>query len=209
MPDPILWLLLSLGTEAAYALLGNGIVAIDKGSGVLNFAQGAVADVRPTAHLHLVLSGMSKYLAIAIVVPESGGSARSGGRRGHLPAIARGAGTRQGRGDARSPGRAPGDGSGDLGQPGDADALTVPDQRRQRRRDVHRREPLRHGGHGDRHRGAALALYRFTRSGLATQATSQNEKGAALLGYSLTVISAANWASGVLSLRSPARSLLR
>ena len=69
MPDPILWLLLSLGTGAAYALLGNGIVAIYKGSGVLNFAQGAVAMFATYCYLHLVLSGMSKYLAIAIVVP--------------------------------------------------------------------------------------------------------------------------------------------
>ena len=41
MPSPILYLVLSLSTGAAYALLANGIVAIYKGSGVLNFAQGA------------------------------------------------------------------------------------------------------------------------------------------------------------------------
>src|SRR5207248_10148743 len=40
------------------------------------------------------------------------------------------------------------------------------------------------------------AGFRFTRLGLATQATSQNEKGASLLGFSPTVISATNWALG-------------
>ena len=40
------------------------------------------------------------------------------------------------------------------------------------------------------------AGFRFTRLGLATQATSQNEKGASLLGFSPNVISAANWALG-------------
>ena len=38
--------------------------------------------------------------------------------------------------------------------------------------------------------------FRFTRVGLATQATSENERGAALLGFSPTVISAANWGLG-------------
>ena len=43
MPDIFVYLLLSLGSGAAYALLANGIVAMYKGSGILNFAQGGVA----------------------------------------------------------------------------------------------------------------------------------------------------------------------
>ncbi|WP_226356056.1 ABC transporter permease [Pseudonocardia sp. ICBG601] len=40
------------------------------------------------------------------------------------------------------------------------------------------------------------ALYRFTRFGTATRAAAENERGAALLGYSPDVIGAANWALG-------------
>ena len=195
MPDPILWLLLSLGTGAAYALLGNGIVAIYKGSGVLNFAQGAVAMFATYCYLHLVLSGMSKYLAIAIVVP---GAAVAGAAVAVVifrplraaPALAKVVATLgllvalQGMAQVIW---------------GNQATLTPS------------LFPINGVSVGGTYIGvnrfymaataigiAVLlwALYRFTRSGLATQATSQNEKGAALLGYSPTVISAANWGLG-------------
>jgi branched-chain amino acid transport system permease protein len=40
------------------------------------------------------------------------------------------------------------------------------------------------------------AAYRYTRLGLATQAASENERGAALMGFSPTTVAALNWAIG-------------
>ena len=71
MPNVILYLLLSLGAGAAYALLANGIVAVRKGSGVLNFAQGAVAMFGTYCYLHLLNTGESKYLAVIIAIAGS------------------------------------------------------------------------------------------------------------------------------------------
>src|SRR5258708_4530727 len=75
MPDIILYLLLSLGSGAAYALMANGIVAVYKGSGVLNFAQGAVAMMATYCYLDLVNAGISKYVAAIIA---AAGAAVSG-----------------------------------------------------------------------------------------------------------------------------------
>jgi branched-subunit amino acid ABC-type transport system permease component len=43
MEDFLLFAILGCGAGAAYALTGLGVVLIYKGSGVVNFAQGAVA----------------------------------------------------------------------------------------------------------------------------------------------------------------------
>ena len=68
MPDFIVWLLLSLGAGAAYALLGNGIVAIYKGSGVLNFAQGGIAMFATFCYLALTKDGLNHWVALAAVM---------------------------------------------------------------------------------------------------------------------------------------------
>src|SRR6476659_3686197 len=68
MPGVLQYLLLSLGAGAAYALLANGIVATYKGSGVLNFAQGAVAMFATYCFAALVDGGVSKYVAIVVVL---------------------------------------------------------------------------------------------------------------------------------------------
>jgi branched-chain amino acid transport system permease protein len=195
VPDFILWLLLSLGAGAAYALLANGVVAIYKGSGVLNFAQGAVAMFATYCYLDLVQSGMSKYLAILIAVA---GAAAGGAIVATVifrplreaPALAKVVATLgilvalQGIAQIIW----------------GANATVVPS--------LFPENGVRISGSFigvDRFWMAGTALviasllwmgFRFTRLGLATQATSQNEKGASLLGFSPTVISAANWALG-------------
>src|SRR4051794_11839472 len=68
MPGFLLYLLLSLGSGAAYALLANGIVAMYKGSGILNFAQGGVAMFSTYCYMSLVDHGVTKYVAIVLVM---------------------------------------------------------------------------------------------------------------------------------------------
>ena len=43
MNDAILFLILGLGLGSIYAMLGAGLVVVYRGSGVINFAQGAMA----------------------------------------------------------------------------------------------------------------------------------------------------------------------
>jgi branched-chain amino acid transport system permease protein len=195
MPDIILYLLLSLGAGAAYALLANGIVAVYKGSGVLNFAQGAVAMFATYCYLDLVNAGVSKYLAVGIA---AAGAATAGALVAvgvfrplrAAPALAKVVATLgllvglQGIAQIRW----------------GANATVVPS--------LFPEKGVRISGAYigiDRFYMAGTALvialllwagYRFTRLGLATQATSQNEKGASLLGFSPTVVSAVNWALG-------------
>ena len=45
MSQVLQFAILGLGIGAVYALLGNGLVLIYRGSGILNFAQGAYAMV--------------------------------------------------------------------------------------------------------------------------------------------------------------------
>src|ERR1700728_4518622 len=54
MVDVLQYALLGLGPGAVYALLGTGVVLVYRGSGVLNFAQGAVAMV--TAYIFVDLT---------------------------------------------------------------------------------------------------------------------------------------------------------
>jgi branched-subunit amino acid ABC-type transport system permease component len=195
MPDPILYLMLSLGTGAVYALLANGVVAIYKGSGVLNFAQGAIAMMGAYVYLALIEDGLSKYAALAITLI---GSAAAGAflataifrQLRTAPALAKVVAT--------------------LGLlvllQGIAYVVWGPSAKI---------VPSILPTHGVRVSGAFVgvdrfymagiavglavvlgAAYRFTKLGLATQATSQNERGASLLGFSPTQISAVNWALG-------------
>lgn len=195
MPDALLFLLLSLGTGAAYALLGNGIVAIHKGSGVLNFAQGAVAMFAMYCYAALIAAGLSKYVALVITLL---GAAAAGALIAvtifrplrNAPVLAKVVVT-----------------LGLLiGLQGLAiviwgiDAKFLPSL-----------FPTNAVAIGDSHVGAdrfymlgtALLVagllwagFRFTRLGLATQAASENERGASLLGFSPTTIAAINWALG-------------
>jgi branched-chain amino acid transport system permease protein len=196
MPSILLYLLLSLGTGAAYALLSNGIVAIYKGSGVLNFAQGGVAMFAAYCYVALIEAGLSKYLAVIVVML---GAAAAGGALALVvfrplrtaPVLAKVVAT--------------------LGiliaLQGLATVIWGTDTKV-----VESLFPTHSisvgGGHSlgvDRLYmfGTAVIIaallwggFRFTRLGLATQAASENEMGASLLGFSPTMISAANWALG-------------
>ncbi len=58
--------LLGLGTGAVYALLAQGVVLIYRGSGLLNFAQGAMAMVGAYTYYEVaVRHGLSKWLGLA------------------------------------------------------------------------------------------------------------------------------------------------
>lgn len=195
MPSPILYLLLSLGTGSVYALLANGVVAMYKGSGVLNFAQGAIAMMGAYVFLGLVNAGVSKYVALAITLVAS---AAFGGllattvfrQLRNAPTLAKVVAT--------------------LGLlvllQGIAVVIWGP---------LAKIVPSILPSNGVVISGVSIgenrfimagiaiglavvlgAAYRFTKLGLATQATSQNERGAALLGFSSTQISAVNWALG-------------
>lgn len=197
MPSPILYLVLSLSTGAAYALLANGIVAIYKGSGVLNFAQGGVAMFATYCYWALIHNhGVSKYLALVITIAGAAfvGALISIGIFRPLrtaPVLAKVAAT--------------------LGLLVALQGLAqviwgtysqfVPS--------LFPTHSVSLGNSAyvgvDRFYMFGVAIlvavllwigFRFTRVGLATQATSENERGAALLGFSPTVISAANWGLG-------------
>lgn len=195
MPDFIVWLLLSLGSGAAYALLGNGIVAIYKGSGVLNFAQGGIAMFATFCYLALTKDGIDHWVAVAMVM---GGAAIGGAlvavlilrplrnaptlakvlvTLGMLTALQGLAALLWGNQALLVPSLLPTNGisighnfvgEDRLYMTGIALLVTV----------------------------LLWAAYRFTRLGLATQAVSQSERGAALLGFSPTSISAMNWGLG-------------
>src|SRR4051812_1808726 len=68
MEQVLLFAILGCGAGAAYALTGLGVVLIYKGSGVVNFAQGAVAMVAAFVCNDLVNSGLSVYAAAAVTV---------------------------------------------------------------------------------------------------------------------------------------------
>jgi branched-subunit amino acid ABC-type transport system permease component len=196
MPDVFVWLLMSLGAGAAYALLGNGIVAIYKGSGVLNFAQGGVAMFATWCYVALIDGGTPEALAVVIVMAGSaiGGMLLAGVVLRPLrnaPTLAKVLAT-LGLLIALQ---------GLAALIWGSDPVTVPT--------LLPNDGISLGDHGfvgeDRLYMAGIAIvvtvllwaaFRFSRLGLATQAVSQSERGAALLGFSPTVISAFNWGLG-------------
>lgn len=195
MSNFVVYLLLGLGAGSAYALLANGIVATYKGSGILNFAQGGIAMFATYCYLALIGGGTSKYVALVIVIAgaATGGAllavavirpirnapvlAKVVVTLGLLTALQGGAALIWGNDAKLVPSLFPTHGI-DIGgaQLGVdrlymfATAVVV---------------------------GLLLwAGFRYTRLGLATQAASENERGAALLGFSPTVTAAINWALG-------------
>jgi len=66
MDQLILFAMLGLGAGAAYALLGLGIVVTYKGSGVVNFAQGAIAMFSAFVCSALVRQGVPATLALVL-----------------------------------------------------------------------------------------------------------------------------------------------
>lgn len=68
MDQAVLFALLGLGAGAAYALTGLGIVLIHKGSGVVNFAQGAVAMFSAFVFAQLANAGIEVHLAALLTI---------------------------------------------------------------------------------------------------------------------------------------------
>ena len=198
----VVYAILGLGAGVAYAALAFGVVAVYKGSGVLNFAHGAIALL--AAYVYADLSGkstgqagLSPYLALLIVMV---GGATLGvlfhfavmKRLRFAPNLAKVVAT--------------------LGLLSLLQGIVV----------VHwgsvyapavrslfptNSVPIFGGAHvgADSLWGLGLAilltaglwaLYSRTRFGLATRAAAENEKGAALLGYSPSFIASMNWALG-------------
>jgi len=198
----LVYAILGLGAGVAYAALAFGVVAVYKGSGVLNFAHGAIAMLG--AYVYADLSspapagpGLSPYLAVLIAMA---GAAVLGAafhlivirRLRTAPVLAKIAAT--------------------LGllsliqgfvviRWGAVYTPTVAS--------LFPKDPVAIGPGAfvgaDRLCGLALAvvlaaglwlLYGRTRFGLTTRGAAENEKGASLLGYSPNRVAALNWALG-------------
>ena len=61
MKDVLLFAILGIGAGASYALIALGIVLIQKGSGAVNFAQGAIAGCSAIFFASATNGGMDKY----------------------------------------------------------------------------------------------------------------------------------------------------
>jgi branched-chain amino acid transport system permease protein len=222
MNDAILFLILGLGAGALYAMLGAGLVVVYRGSGVINFAYGAMAmygvftfdearrngqvrlpwvDILPTHALNLPVDikladgGVNSWIAFAVALLMG----VLLGLMAHFLVF------RPLRNSAPL-GRVIGavgtmlylQGVAQLHFGGSGRQLpsVVPDR------------PLRNFlGLGSVVPEAVLwvtaiaiglgvvlwAVFRFTRFGLATRAAAGNEKGAVLLGYSPQLLAAMNW----------------
>jgi branched-chain amino acid transport system permease protein len=196
MTNFVIYLLLGLGAGSAYALLANGIVSTFKGSGILNFAQGGIAMFAAYVYVALMNAGIEKFLALLITAVGAAGF-------GALVAV----GIVRPLRNAPVLARVVATFGLLTGLEGLA-ALIWGNQTKL----VPSLFPTRGikivgGAYIGEDRLFMLlaavvicvllwAVFRFTRIGLATQAASSNERGAALLGFSPTRVAAVNWALG-------------
>ncbi|MEZ5169965.1 MAG: ABC transporter permease [Acidimicrobiia bacterium] len=193
MQDFFLFAMLGLGSGAVYAILGLGLVLVYRGSGVVNFAYGAMAMIATFQYVDMVEGGMRETTALALTLAMSA----IGGVLLYLlifrplrdaPALAKIVAS--------------------LGLLLALQQLAVIQYGTQTRvvqsilpDEVVTLFDVSFG----RNRlwlfvvtvviaTFLWALYKFSLFGIATQAAAENEKGAVLLGYSPTLIGAANWA---------------
>lgn len=196
MSDILLFAIVGLGAGAAYAILALGVVLIYRGSGVLNFAQGAIGMFATYCFLSLVEAGLPRYVALVITLlgAAAGGAAIYAGIMRPLrnaPVLARVVTTLgilialQGLAGLI------------WGTTGRLVPSLFPTHSVQLYGDV------QFGVDRFYLLGTAIAvaallalIFRYTTFGLATRAASENEKGAALLGFSPGLIAGANWALG-------------
>jgi sulfate-transporting ATPase len=68
MNEFIQFAILGIGAAAAYTLLGSGVILINRGSGVVNFAQAAIAMVGALIYLTLERLGAPAFLGVIIAV---------------------------------------------------------------------------------------------------------------------------------------------
>jgi branched-subunit amino acid ABC-type transport system permease component len=222
MNDVILYLLLGLGIGSLYAMLGTGLVVVYRGSGVINFAHGAMAmygvftfdearrngdiylpwvDVLPTTWLnipvkiHLSDDGVGLAVAVGIALLMS----VLIGLMIHFLVfrpLRNAAPLGKVIGSVGVMLYLQGVAQKHFGGTGRQPESVLPD------------EPLQNFlGLGSAYPRNALwavvialaiggglwALFRYTRFGLATRAAAGNEKGAVLLGYSPQFLAAMNW----------------
>jgi branched-chain amino acid transport system permease protein len=195
MKDFILFAILGLGTGAAYAILGLGIVLIQKGSGILNFAHGATAMMAAYVFANNVGAGTAKPVSLALVlaVSAAGGVffyfgvmrplrkapvlAGLVATLGMMVALQGLAIKIYGTDQLPAPSIFPTDSVKLFGVAFGQDRLWL--------------------------LGVTIALaaglwavYRFTVFGLATRAAAESERGASYLGFSPDSIAATNWALG-------------
>lgn len=191
----ILFAILGIGTGVVYALIGLGIVLIQKGTGAINFAHGAIAGTSAIYYAVATNEGTPIFqaFATAVVVAALGGVAfyylvmRPLRKAPLLARIVSTLGLMvlfQGlvvkiwpTPSVVAPPMFPSDsiqvfdiafGEDRLYLLGFTVVLTL----------------------------ALWAIYKFTAFGRATRATAESERGAMLLGYSPDLIGAANWAAG-------------
>ena len=207
--------LLGLGFGALYALAAQGVVLIYRGSGVINFAQGAMgmmgAFVYYTLHYHPVepggiiptqrwgfwpslvggvlvsaLLGLLTYVLVMRPLRRASPLARLVATLGVLTILSALAAT--------------GPKIGDLFEWGSTPILLT---------SFYPRDVIDLGGGVTMSSGAAIVLavtvgltavlwlvYRFTRFGLATTAVAENERASSAIGWSPDLIAGANWAFG-------------
>jgi sulfate-transporting ATPase len=69
----VLFALLGLGAGAAYALIAQGVILVHRATGVVNFAQGAIALISAATYVWLINAhGFSPAAATLVVVPAAG-----------------------------------------------------------------------------------------------------------------------------------------
>ncbi len=71
MSEPLQFLLLGLGLGGVYALIAQGVVLVYRGSGVLNFAHGAMGAIGAYAYFEAVEAGVPQGAAVVIGVAAS------------------------------------------------------------------------------------------------------------------------------------------
>jgi branched-subunit amino acid ABC-type transport system permease component len=198
----IVFALLGLGAGAAYLTLAFGVVVIYKGSGVLNFGQGAVAMFAAFVYADLSGSagqtGLSRYVALVIVLVAAAlfgllfyflviKHLRSAPLLAKVVATLGLLGALEGIATLHW---------GAVYTGGDVKSLFPQGA-----------ISIGGGAHFGRDRIYALVLalaitaglwvlYNRTRFGLATRAVAESEKGASLLGFSPDIIASLNWALG-------------
>ncbi len=197
MEQFLLYALLGIGTGAVYAILAHGVITIYKGSGVLNFGQAAVAMFAAYCYVALIDAGLPTVLAIVVTVL---GGALAGAAFAYLvmrplrnaPVLARVVAT--------------------LGLFSALSGLVVilwptvgitkivapifPSEQVSLLGGIIAADRFWLAGVAILLAAGLWALYAFTTFGRATRAVAENERGAALVGFSPDMIAAGNWAIG-------------
>jgi ABC-type branched-subunit amino acid transport system permease subunit len=195
MKDVLLFAILGIGAGASYALIALGIVLIQKGSGAVNFAQGAIAGCSAIFFASATNGGMGKFTALLLALAGAATLgvlfyllvmrplrtapllARIVATLGLMIVLSALAVKVWGSLSVVAPSLFPTDsltifkiafGVDRLYLLGTTIILTV----------------------------ALWAVYRFTGFGIATRAVAESERAASLLGLSPDLIGAANWALG-------------